>query len=423
MIQAREWRSLPLTVRRLILIRLIRSVAQGALAADFAIYLHVLGWTSIAIGGALTLTGLSNTALAFVSGPISDRFGRKSLLLPYEAVVSLCALALVFFHASPVILLCGMVGNVGRGANGAAGPFSPVELAWVSEELSPEARTKAFAWNSSAGFFGMALGALLASCPTWLEPILGPTTSYLPIFVLAALSNLTCLLILFGLKEVRQALRGDRKSATVGPLVTAEEKKGLLTVAAMNALNSAGVGLAGPLMPYWFFLRFHASPAEIGPMQAVAFVGTGIASIVQGRIAHRFGIVNATVASRSLGLLFGLAIPFAPTFLAGAIFYTLRSVVNRGTVGIRQALTAGSVRDGNHGAAFSIGNSASQLPMAIGPSIAGAFLSAGMLQIPLVLGVGLQAGYLALFPKAFRQFEPQQRHRGSRGRKESNETG
>lgn len=45
------------TTRRLLLMRALRSIGQGALVVDFALYLHALGWSGTAIGLVLTAGG------------------------------------------------------------------------------------------------------------------------------------------------------------------------------------------------------------------------------------------------------------------------------------------------------------------------------------------------------------------------------
>jgi len=42
------------TTRRLLLMRTLRSVGQGVLVVDFALYLHALQWSGVAIGLVLT---------------------------------------------------------------------------------------------------------------------------------------------------------------------------------------------------------------------------------------------------------------------------------------------------------------------------------------------------------------------------------
>ncbi|HET8700401.1 MAG TPA: hypothetical protein VFL97_01900, partial [Nitrococcus sp.] len=56
------------TVRRLLLGRALRTVGQGILTTDFALYLHALGWSSTAIGSLLTAVLTFSVALTAMAG-------------------------------------------------------------------------------------------------------------------------------------------------------------------------------------------------------------------------------------------------------------------------------------------------------------------------------------------------------------------
>jgi len=139
---------------------------------DFALYLHALGWSSGAIGMVLGASSMVGAALSLMVGTSSDRLRRKPFLLLYEAVVLLGSLA-ALASANPLVLggaaiLCGF----GRGAGGAAGPFSPAEQAWLAEEVVAERRGQVYSLNAALGFFGMGLGALGASLPAFWSSVL-----------------------------------------------------------------------------------------------------------------------------------------------------------------------------------------------------------------------------------------------------------
>ena len=87
------WRDLHPTARRLLAARTARSVAQGALVVDLALYLHALGWSGLAIGLVLTGGGLSAAGLSIIIGVVSDRLRRKPFLICNELLTFACGLA------------------------------------------------------------------------------------------------------------------------------------------------------------------------------------------------------------------------------------------------------------------------------------------------------------------------------------------
>lgn len=115
--------------RRLLAARFWRSLSQGALVVDLSLYLHALGWSGVAIGAVLTGGGLFGAATSLLVGILSDRQRRKPFVVAYEVLTCGCAIAALLttdpLWLAPAIVLAGF----GRGASGAAGPFSPAEQA------------------------------------------------------------------------------------------------------------------------------------------------------------------------------------------------------------------------------------------------------------------------------------------------------
>jgi hypothetical protein len=100
-----------------------------------------------------------------------------------------------------------------------------------------------------------------------------------------------------------------------------------------------------------------------------------------------------------------VALPFAPSFGIAAALYTLRNLCNRGTAGVRNALSAGLVRPSRRGLAASIANVSLQIPRSIGPVFAGMLFQAGYLGLPFIIGAVFQAGFVYLYHRHFDNVE------------------
>jgi MFS family permease len=85
------WNEIPLIARNLMAIRLLRSVAQGALAVDFVLYLRDMHWSAVGIGFLLMASGLVGAGLSLLVGLVSDKRGRKPFLLFYETGLAIGA--------------------------------------------------------------------------------------------------------------------------------------------------------------------------------------------------------------------------------------------------------------------------------------------------------------------------------------------
>jgi MFS family permease len=153
------------TTRLLLATRFVRSIGQGALAVDFALYLRALDWSAVAISAVLSAALITGVALTLIAGPLSDRGGRRRFLFAYEAAQTLAGVA-ALLSAQPILLgAAAMVGGFGRGGNGGAGPFGPVEQAWLAQAVAPMRRGPVYSLNAALGFLGNAVGAILAAAP------------------------------------------------------------------------------------------------------------------------------------------------------------------------------------------------------------------------------------------------------------------
>ena len=404
----RHWTGMAPATRRLLAARFWRSLSQGALVVDLSLYLHALGWTGVAIGGVLTGGGLFGAIMSLLVGVTSDRLRRKPFLLAYEGLTCLCALT-ALATASPLWLAPAIVlAGFGRGANGAAGPFSPAEQAWLAEAVDLRQRGLVYSLNTSFGFLGMALGALAAALPPLWHASLGATLSFRPLFGLVLLGNAVNLVLVAGTPEVRHTRPLGSKAPPPDAAAEsdrAHENRFLLRLMGLNALNGLAVGLVGPLIAYWFALRFHVGPAAIGPVMALTFLLTAASSLFMGLMSRRVGLVRAVQWGRSAGLVFLALMPVMPLYSLAALLYMLRSTVNRGTVGARQALVVSVVRDERRGLAVSLNALSMMIPMSVGPTLAGAMIGAGWFITPFIIAAALQGLYVFFYGAAFAPFE------------------
>jgi MFS family permease len=392
----------PQTHRRtawlLVAARAVRSLWQGALVVDFTLYLRALGWTAVAISTVLAASLLAGAALTMLLGPLSDRLGRRRFLLVYDALQGLAALVAFATPATVPLTVAAIVGGFGRGGNGAAGPFAPLEQAWLAQCVPLPRRGRFYSLNAATGFGGMALGAVIAGVPGWLGGTTPPAAFYRPLFLLTALLSA----VTFGLILAGRDVAAATPSATLDRAARRRENHLILRLVLANFLNGAGLGLTGPLISYWFAITFHRGPASIGPMIAAGFALAMAASLINGWIAERIGMVRAVVSMRLAALVLLVALPFAPSFPLAAVLYTARTVLNRGTTGARSALSVSIVGDGRRGFSSASSNVALQIPRAIGPILAGMLFESGLFAAPFLIAALFQGGYLWLYDRSFR---------------------
>ncbi|MCL6595507.1 MAG: MFS transporter [Firmicutes bacterium] len=398
------WRRLSPTARRLMAVRTLRSVGQGIFTVDFTLYLRALGLGAATIGALLAAEGLVGAGLMLLLGVLSDRYGRRRFLLVYQGL-TVAGTALVLALPRPWTVAAAAVAlGLGRGANGAAGPFGPVEQAWLAHAVPPPERGRAFSLNNGAAFAGMGAGALLAVALPLLRPLLPSGRAYLAMFALAGAIAVLNAAQLWPLPEPRPA-PGPAGGAPAPSAHARAQGRALMRLVAVNAVNSLAIGVVGPLIPYWFAVRFGVGPTAIGPVYAVTYLATAAASLVAGEMAARLGLVRTVVITRVAGVALMAALPLAPGYGAAAAMYVARSMANRSSAGARVALGVGLADDRRRGLAASLNALSMRLPASVGPALGGWLFSLGDLGLPFFLAAALQLGFLALFATALRDVE------------------
>jgi len=253
--------------------------------------------------GALFITyGVLQFVCAPLLGALSDRFGRRPLLL-----WSLLGLGLHFLLLATAPSLWMMF--VARIIGGMAGASFSVANAYASDVSAPEARAKSFGLLGAAFGIGFIFGPMLGG-------LLGGIDLRLPFFVAAALSLLNAAYGYFVVpeslpREKRRAfsLANANPFAALSRLARRRDIGGVVIVFALLVL--AQIIVQSTWVLYTHF-RFDWGPRENG--FALFFVGV-VTAVVQGAmlgpLIRRLGEVRVVLAGLTVGavayLLYGLA--------------------------------------------------------------------------------------------------------------------
>jgi MFS family permease len=360
------------------------------------------------VGLVVTTAYASAAVLTALWGYLSDRYGRKNILMLLAALTIVSNLIYMFFSHLIFIIAAVVIANVGAGGSGAGGqgggPMSPVEQALLAEKCTAENRNRVFGVNAFVGSIMGSLGALLSGLPEYLQADWGwaPIASYKPLFALTILFSVVLIFAYSRIDEhhVPMTRRQEKKAPT-------KRMSGfVIKMSLLGMIDNLGGGLIGPLMSYWFFLRYGVELKSLGLMFFLSYFLAALSFLTAPMIARKIGVVRTMALSHGTASFIYLLLPFAPTFAVAAGLTIVRSFFAYMDNPLRSSFVMGVVRPEDRGSAAGITTLSRHVPVAISPTLSAYLMQAFALNVPIMLGAILQLSHDCIFYYLFRHVKP-----------------
>ena len=383
----------------------VRAFAFSYLNIIFAIYLNQLGYSTMTVGLVISTAFASGAVLTAVWGFLSDRYGRKKILILLAALTIVSNTIYVLFSQLFFIFSAVMISNVGAGGTGGGGqgggPFNPVEQALLAEKCTAENRNRIFSTNAFAGSIMGSLGALVAGLPQYLQERWGwqPILSYKPLFALTILLSVGLIFAYASIIEHHVPQKRETKISKQGGMLVTK-------ISLLGLIDNLGSGLVGPLMSYWFFLRFGVELKSLGFMFFLSYFLAALSFLAAPMIARHIGVVRTMAFSHGAASLLNIILPLAPTFTVAAAITISRSFLAYLDNPLRSSFIMGVVKPEERGSAAGITTLSRQVPMAVSPTLAAYLMQSFSLNVPIFLGGFLQLVSDCAFYGLFRNVKP-----------------
>ncbi len=339
-------------------------------------YVESFGAGGSALGLLMAEYALAQFIFAPIWGELSDRFGRKPILL--VGVLGNALAQLLFGLSSQLWML-----YVARGLAGMLSSATlPTAMAYISDSTSEEERGGGMGMVGGAMGIGMVIGPGVGG---WLA---GESLS-LPFFIAAALSALALVLIYLILPEsLPAAERSAERGAVHGPQL-GELWRALFgpigILLALSFVVSFGLTNFEGIFGMYALEKFGYGPQRVG----IVLMGIGITSAVAqmaltGPLTRRFGdvwIIRVTLLISAMGfVLLTLARDFAGV-MATSMFFVLGNAMVRPSVASLTSKRA----TGGQGVAMGLNNAFMSLGRIAGPIWAGVAIDT-YIELPYLSG-------------------------------------
>lgn len=385
----------------------MRSFSQALLVVVVPLYVAAAGYSVLQVGYLLSVAMAGSIAMVLLVGVLSDRFGRKPILI---AIASLAAIGAAVYALTTrfwVLALMSAMASIrggGAGSGGGFGPFYPAEQALIAGSSADKDRNRVFSSLSLVGVLAGAAGSATASLPGILQNHwqISAIDSYHPIFWIAAVGGLLVVLLTLPIHE----------KPAVPQTVTRKTKFKISTWKLIgrlwltNGINGLVIGIVGPFLTYWFALRYGVGSTEIASLYTVVNLLTAISYIAAPRIASAMGSVRAIVLARVGAVFLMAAMALAPTFILAAAAYTVRAMINSVGRPIRQSFVMGIADEHSRSKVAAMGNLPALSIGMVSPTIASYLIQSVSEEAPIWMATVALVINATLFGLLFKDVKP-----------------
>jgi MFS family permease len=387
----RSFGRIPASTSKVVLGASPLAIGLGFYSVAIPVFLPLEGMSVTDLGAILTTAGMTTVIFSIPFAVLSDRYGRKMLMLA-GSVFAAAILVVPAFTSNFVLLeMSAVLGGIGEAM------YLSTWNAYLADTTASEDRAATF----SLSFITFTIASGVGSFLPGLFPLL-------PLKLLDAHRLVLVLLGLLSLGTPISVLRWavDLKPKTSRKGILPHKSLGIIAkFSTANMMIGLGAGLIIPLIPTWFYLRFNVTDVFSGPLIAVSNIAMGLAAVGSPGIAKRIGLVKGVVLTQILSTIFLFAMPFTPTALVAGPLYVVRAMLMNMSSPLSDTFLMSMIAEDERATASSFNVVIWRLPNAASTVVGGSLLSGGDLSLPFYLCTVLYVSSITLFYSLFRHAE------------------
>jgi DHA1 family multidrug resistance protein-like MFS transporter len=350
-------------------------IGFGIIFPILPFYVESFGAGGSAMGLLISVFSLMQFLFAPIWGSLSERYGRKPMLV--LGTLGNALSQLVFGLATSLWMLFA--------ARALAGILSsatlPATMAFISDSTSEEERATAMGMLSAAMGLGMVAGPGIGG-------LLGTDSLSLPFFVAAGLSSLSLILVLALLPESLPEAKRTHNAGFQGPQLR-EMWQALLSpiggLLAVAFLLSFGMTNFEAVLGLYALERYGYGSGEVGTiLMFLGIVSSAVQATLIGPLTRRFGDVLVLRGGLLVGAI-GFALLLLPKNLLGVLLTTSFLMTGIALLRPSSASLVSRRTTVSQGLAMGLYNSFNSLGRIVGPLWAG-FVFDINLRLPFLSG-------------------------------------
>jgi predicted MFS family arabinose efflux permease len=349
-----------------------------------------LGIPDAALGTLVSAYSLMVGVFAILAGPVSDRIGRRRiLLLGCAGMTAALVLHIVAVDYVSFLFVRVLAGSAGGVLSGAA-------VSYIGDAFPYSRRGWATGWVMSGSAFGQIVGIPLGVVMAARWGVASP------FYAFAATMAVTVLLLYFGVPQppVGRSTHPLTVARAARDYVAMLRRPEVRSGAAAFFLMFLGVSVFVIYLPTWLEREIGATGDEIALMFLVGGIANVLTGPQAGRLSDRIGRKRIILlACIGLSIVMLLTVALVRSLVSAYVLFFLTMVLVAMRISPFSALLTALVQDERRGSLMSLTVALGQMGFALGGAIAGplyagvGYVSNAVLGALFVLGMGLIVWY------------------------------
>lgn len=297
------------------------------------------------LGNLVTVYASMIGVFAIIMGPLSDKIGRRKILLIGSSGMTIALLLHSMANSfSSLLVLRAFAGMAGGVLSGSA-------VSYVGDYFPYEKRGWANGWIMSGIAMGQILGIPLG---TFLAEVHG---FKFPFILFGCIMGLTTILIFFKLPQPNVELQLNKITlkTTFKKYLDLLKQKDIKAVALSYLLMFLSLSIFLIYLPTWLTKEFNVSLKEIGWLFLAGGIVNAITGPNAGKLSDRIGRKNMIIFScLGLATLMALTTFLITSFWIAFIFFPIAMLLIAMRISPFQALSSELVKSNNRGSLMSL---------------------------------------------------------------------
>lgn len=375
-----------LNIQMFMLANVLIQIGMGVFSVMYNLYIKELGYPETLNGKIIAMTSLASALMLVPAGFLSDRFGRKKIIIIGAVVASFTLFYRSLMIGEQSLIYAAFFTGLFMALVQVSGVPFLAENSKASERM--HLFSIHFSLMTVAGVIGSLGGGVMADMLHTFGDI-SVVNSIKYVLILGAVIFTLGLLPLLRLQTVKEKemaadLVADSKE---GPSGFRKNLKIIILFGFANLLIGTGSGLVIPYLNLYFSNRFGASNSYIGLILSLGSAMTAIAMLLGPALVKRVGKVKALVIFQLLSIPFLFITGYTNSLVIASIAFLMRQALMNAGNPIQSAIAMDLVQDKYKGLA----NSVNQMVFNVG------WASTGAISTGLVMTFGFYWGYAYTF--------------------------